>query len=105
MIIDNEEIKCECGCSHAGHMGSVGTLKNNTTDTVTYKSVEDFKSKVQWSNTFELIDTNSIIFNLGSSTEEVGRLFKKDGLLCFDGDLDSSAIVLFEYVCKMFNKD
>jgi hypothetical protein len=55
--------------------------------------------------TLEMIETNSIVFNLGSSTEEVGRLFKKNDLLCFEGDLDSSAIVLFELVCNMFNKD
>ena len=36
--------------------------------------------------------------------KEVGQLKVIDGKLTFEGCLDKSAKILFEYICRMFNK-
>ncbi len=52
---------------------------------------------------FEKHDSPTIHFNMDH--QECGKLFKKDGLLHFEGDVDKSAQVLFEEVCRMYNNE
>ena len=44
----------------------------------------------------------SITFSLDSN-KECGKLFMKDGLLTFEGNVDESAAILFKHVTDTFN--
>jgi hypothetical protein len=46
---------------------------------------------------------DTITFSLDNTEEAIGQLYKEDGLLCFRGNMEKSAEVLFEYVCKIYN--
>jgi hypothetical protein len=97
---------CSSGCTHIQQPEKEVTINNSTTDTVKYKNFEEFQDKTQLAYTASLqyIQPSEIVFNI-QDNEAIGKLFKKDGLLCFEGDLDKSAEVLFKYVCEMFNKN
>lgn len=74
----------------------------NDNETYLTKDIEPGEELIL-GTTLQNIQPSEIVFNIGDN-KAIGKLFKKDGKLCFDGDVNSSAQVLFNLVCDMFNK-
>ncbi len=42
-------------------------------------------------------------YDINKENHEIGRLYRKEGKLCFSGDIDASAKILFDMVVEMYN--